>query len=66
MLDSALRTRGRGMTLGYLPLTLAREAPSHIGTIVGGRRMEDIRLWASGAATGGVDASRLEAPGGDM
>jgi alpha-pyrone synthase len=31
---------------GQVPLTLAREVPRHVQTIIGGRRLEDITLWA--------------------
>jgi predicted naringenin-chalcone synthase len=31
---------------GQVPLTLAREIPRHVQAIIGGRRLEDITLWA--------------------
>jgi alpha-pyrone synthase len=31
---------------GQVPLTLARELPRHVKAILGGRRVEDIALWA--------------------
>ena len=34
------------LLLGRVPLTLAREIPGCLPAIVGGRRLEDISLWA--------------------